>query len=59
MSTLCPECGEVLIEDVYATAFENDRYLNFCSGECLKCKKTFKWVEKFIFDEITAFREVK
>ena len=59
MSMLCLEYGEVLIEEVYVTAFENNRYLHFCSGECSKCKKIFQWVEKFTFDEITAFRKVK
>lgn len=55
---MCPKCGEVLIEEIYETSFDNDTYIDFSVGDCPKCRKTFRWETKYTLEGVENFQEV-
>ena len=57
----CPKCGGLIEHDDTYDSYANDDYfINFCVGHCIKCESIYQWKEEFEikFDGITDFEEV-
>jgi len=55
---ICPNCGRPLTSYCCEDSDDDDfKILNFFSGECDFCQKSFSWTEVYVFEGIQNMKE--
>ena len=54
----CPKCNkEIEYFDTYAHSSDKDYYCEFCIGDCLHCKKQYRWINYFKYESSEILKE--